>query len=371
MTRDFTDVEQNVAVIFECIIIALMSIVGSVGNAMTIIAVLTNRRLHEPTHYMIVSLAIADLIPCLIIDSIYVVSAWHREWFLPNAYIICQIVGVLCVFCLEASITNLTLIAVNRYFCIVKFRKYKKIFTPQRTIHFCVMAWVPPIIGILIPIILDVSVFGFNTYMLSCSIEATDVGWRYQIILLLTYVPIAIIVIIFCYTNVFITVRASRLRIERPNIPQCVSLRTSVADRQQYANVSVTELNRPTNHLTPELITMTSGLSQTDDEEHNVQRKLPRENNNSKSTSRQTKLNLRNEVVLSVNLFIIFIIFVVCWLPITLNMIFNADYYGPVEVWQVVSILALANSTFDPIVYVWRSKHFRQSYKRMLRCWHT
>ncbi|XP_033119707.1 G-protein coupled receptor moody-like [Anneissia japonica] len=377
MTGNFTDADQNVAVIFECIIIALLSIVGSVGNTMTILAVLNNRRLHEPAHYMVVSLAIADLIPCLITDSIYVVSAWHREWFLPDAYIVCQIIGALSVFCLEASVTNLTLIAVNRYFCIVKFRKYKKIFTPRRTLLFCVMAWVPPMIGILIPIILGASVFGFNTSMLSCTNEATDVGYRYQIILLLTYIPIVLIVIIFCYTNIFLTVRASRIRIERPDstitpdIPQSVSPRASVADKVQYANVPVTELDKPTNHRTSEFITMTGGgLSETEDEQHDVQRTLPRDrpNKDPKST-RQAKINLRNEVLLSVNLFIIFIIFVVCWLPITLVMIFNADFSGPVEVWQVVSILALANSTFDPIVYVWRSEHFRQSYTRMLRCW--
>ncbi|XP_033115885.1 G-protein coupled receptor moody-like [Anneissia japonica] len=369
MTGNDTDTDRDNMglLIFECTVISCMSIVGSVGNTLTIIAVLTNRHLREPAQYLVVSLAIADLIPCLITDSVYVVSAWHQEWFLPNAYIVCQIIGLLTVLCLEASVMNLTLIAVNRYVCIVKFNKYKKIFTPRRTVFFCVMAWIPPIIGVVIPISHQFNVFGIHARMLSCSVEATDIGWWYLTLLLVIYIPIAMSVITFCYINIFRKARASRRRIEQH---ATTTRGVPTTNNSQSANPGVNSSNRepqPINSSTYQLASLNDDKPSPPPkhEQQNIQRTRPIVDSESIPHS---KLNLKKEVRLTVNLFIIFVIFVLCWLPITLAIIFDSNFKAPDAVWQVVSILALANSSCDPVVYVWRSKHFRQSYKRILKC---
>ncbi|XP_071963902.1 melatonin receptor type 1A-like [Antedon mediterranea] len=349
---------QRALIVFECMIILFMSVVGSIGNIFTIFAVLTNKRLREPAQYSVVSLAIADLIPCLITDSIYVVSAWHQKWFLPNAYIVCQIIGLLTVLCLEASVMNLIMIAINRYFCIVKYRKYKDIFTPRRTAVMCSLVWIPPFIGVIVPVAMKITPFGIHDHMLSCSVESTKVGWWYLTILLVIYIPIAMVVITFCYMNIYRSVRASRRRIEqqqhvtKPNVSQAANSNLN-GNEPVIQPINTHEL-APICHQNDAHSSVVGGHS------------TETANGNSNPI---TKVNLKKEIRLTVNLFIIFVIFVICWLPLTVVSLI--DPIHPIEsdvVWQIVSILALANSSCNPVVYVWRSKHFRQSYKRLLRC---
>ncbi|XP_033115884.1 G-protein coupled receptor moody-like isoform X2 [Anneissia japonica] len=387
-TTDNADTEmKNVGlVIFECAILSCMLILGSIGNTLTIIAVLTNRGLREPGHYLVVNLAIADLIPCLITDSVYIVSAWYREWFLPNAYIACQIIGVLTVLCLNASIMNLTMIAVNRYVCIVKYSRYRTIFTPGRTILICILIWVPPLISVMVPFFNREDVFGFHDVALSCSIEATSEGSRFLTLSLLTFVPLSFTIITFCYVSIFRAVRASRRRIEQWK-EQSSQTGTSKRPNGEYTDTREIKVALPrSSKYGLELEKSTGSSSAVVDVNDTVARsnlelqkdhqpppvdKNDQQSSNEKTTANyniHAKLNIKKEVRLTMNLFIVFVVFIFCWMPITIAAIVDSDFSAPDALWQSLSIFALANSCCNPIVYGWRSKQFRQSYKEILKC---
>lgn len=96
---------------------------------------------------------------------------------------------------------------------------------------------------------------------------------------------------------------------------------------------------------------------------------------NSKSTGQQTKGKNKNALLLRQNaqqrrsvlmLLTIFIIIVVCWLPISVSFICDKQNRLPATVYVCFAILAWLNSCINIFVYAAMNTQFREGYKSLL-----
>lgn len=100
----------------------LFSLIGTFGNLLVFLVVLRNRQLHTVTNVFIISLAVADLLVCLVAQPMYAIYLYG----LPHnaAYSITRktfsFVSVL------ASISNLAAVTVDRYMAIVSPMAYQQ-----------------------------------------------------------------------------------------------------------------------------------------------------------------------------------------------------------------------------------------------------
>ena len=113
------------------------------GNIAIICAIHRTKRLHNPTNYLIVNLAISDvlgsvfIIPIAVASQLRFVSEWTGGWF---GSVSCPLLVFLQGLFTNCSWFSMTVIAVDR-FCAVMF-PLRRIVTPRVTKAFLAGTWV-------------------------------------------------------------------------------------------------------------------------------------------------------------------------------------------------------------------------------------
>ncbi|XP_063078642.1 trace amine-associated receptor 1-like [Engraulis encrasicolus] len=110
-----------------------------VGNLLVIVTVVHFKQLHTPTNYLILSLAVSDLllggfvIPPSMVRSVE--SCWYfGEWF-------CKVHTGTYVMCCTASILNLSLISIDRYYAIGYPLQYSVRVTGRAAMVMICVSW--------------------------------------------------------------------------------------------------------------------------------------------------------------------------------------------------------------------------------------
>lgn len=86
-----------------------------------------------------------------------------------------------------------------------------------------------------------------------------------------------------------------------------------------------------------------------------------------KPMAQPNKEKLRNDAIrLAKTLFIIFIVFAICWLPYSVLVLIDYDDEFPHEVHLYALLLAHLHATADSIVYGVTNKHFQDGYRKLL-----
>lgn len=108
------------AAVFEIII----SLVGTVGNVFTIIAVLRNHNLQYATNYLIVSLSVADTLVCTILVPMRASQhiAYQYDDTIPKSFV--EVAGFVGRVNIIASISTLVCLSIDRYLALSRPLKY-------------------------------------------------------------------------------------------------------------------------------------------------------------------------------------------------------------------------------------------------------
>lgn len=139
------------------IVLAIIIIVTICGNVVVCLAVGLNRRLRTLTNCFIVSLAVTDLMLGLLVQpfaAMYEVS--NHIWNLSHTF--CDIYNSLDVMLCTASILNLFMISLDRYYAVTAPLRYTTLVTPRRVALVMVVIWTVSIMVSFLPIHL-----GWNT----------------------------------------------------------------------------------------------------------------------------------------------------------------------------------------------------------------
>lgn len=149
------------------IFLGLMSVITVFGNLLVVVSIVYFRQLHTPTNYLILSLAVADLLVGVLVFpssmTVTVTSCWYQE------DLFCKLRGSFDVTLSTASILNLCCISLDRYYAVCKPLTYRSQMS-HRVIGMMILAsWgVSALIGI------GIIVAGFNQGKCegSCLIDA-------------------------------------------------------------------------------------------------------------------------------------------------------------------------------------------------------
>ena len=121
-------------------LLCLLCLATVLGNGLVVSAVLTRRYLQNPTSYLIVSMACADLIVGLLVMPISILLELnHQEWALGLAF--CDIWHSLDILACTASIWNLSVISLDRYFAIHSPLNYWDVITNLRVYALIAAVW--------------------------------------------------------------------------------------------------------------------------------------------------------------------------------------------------------------------------------------
>ncbi|XP_068565322.1 trace amine-associated receptor 1-like [Cebidichthys violaceus] len=277
------------------VFLGALSVVTICGNLLVIISVSYFKQLHIPTNYLILSLAVADLLVGVLVFpfsmAFTVTSCWYHEG------LFCKVRGSFDVTLSTASILHLCCISIDRYYAVCQPLAYKSKVNDRVIGIMILMSWaVAAVIGI------GIIIAGFNQGKCeeSCLIDAlisTTLACIFSF-----YIPV--IIMLSIYLKIFL-----------------------IAKRQAIS------------------IQNTTGLS-------------------TKSGATVSKMERKATKTLA----IVLGVFLLCWTPYFLCIIFQPLTYNvtPIAVIETLNWLALSNSMLNPFIYAFFYSWFRTAFRMII-----
>lgn len=122
------------------------------GNGLVVVAIAVDRGLHGLQHWFVASLAVSDLLVGLFIMPLTLTNELIGYW--PFGDVVCELWLSTDVLLCTASILNLCLISLDRYWSIVQPITYVRSRTPRRAAAMISVVWalsmvicLPPLVG--------------------------------------------------------------------------------------------------------------------------------------------------------------------------------------------------------------------------------
>ncbi|XP_050976785.1 trace amine-associated receptor 13c-like [Labeo rohita] len=127
--------EYNMIYLF----ISLLSAWTVFLNLLVIISISHFKKLHTPTNLLILSLAVADLLTGLILIPIEGIKQTETCWYFGDTY--CGLFVIAVRLLLSTSVSNLVLIAVDRYVAVCHPLVYPQKITTTKTLISICLCW--------------------------------------------------------------------------------------------------------------------------------------------------------------------------------------------------------------------------------------
>ena len=306
--------EINVVAFIHRAIVAAISLVfalvGLFGNALVIISVIVCRKLRTITNVLVVNLAFADFIACtyLPFQSAGLLSQTGRY---PLHEAVCAAVAAVGYISVCCSVYTLVAIAFTRWYVITRsIRGHQGLHTPKKIAIMVVIIWIISISFMVVPPVLGIGTLGYSEYYSLCCLTDTNELDNYFILLQGTLNAIALLLTLIFY-----------IRILRHVFRHNKQFREA---HQNNASSTVSAGSRPP---------MITAID-------------------------------RKEIEITKNLFMVVCVFMLCFLATIVNFIIPGTsvftLYG--------SMISLANSVVNPIIYGLKHPNFQEVFMKMICC---
>ncbi|XP_017877534.1 5-hydroxytryptamine receptor 2B-like [Ceratina calcarata] len=374
----FTDA----SIILRALVLGLLILITVVGNLFVIAAILHERNLQSVANYLIVSLAVADLMVACLVMPLGAVYEINSGWSLGPE--LCDMWTSSDVLCCTASILHLVAIAVDRYWAVTDLN-YIQARNPRRIGILIVTVWVVSLGISLAPQLGWKDPDYLGRIANGTCLVSQDPAYQIFATCATFYVPL--LVILFLYWRIF---QAARKRIrkrpgtivqpprERRGILRLVTRRP----REESTAFTITRSTPDHSSISPEksssynganatqstTVTPTAVSTTTTTTTTTITNPSSSHSTSSSKRTRET-IESKREKKAAKTLAIITGAFVACWLPFFLVALLRAtcEVCEPPELIANIFLwLGYFNSTLNPVIYTVFSPEFRQAFKRML-----
>ncbi|XP_043940849.1 trace amine-associated receptor 6-like [Protopterus annectens] len=279
------------------------------GNLLVVISVSHFKQLHSPTHFLVLSLAVADFLMGILVLPFSVIRFIETCWYFGQD--LCSLHTGIDALCSMASIFHLCFISIDRYIAVSDPLTYPMKFTITVTGFLICLGWCLPLTYSVALIYSNTNDQGLEDLLAdhqcqgSCLVNVNK-SW---VLLNLVIVSIPLIIMLCMYSNIFIIVKKQARMIE------------NIAGKT-----------------------------------------LTGEEYSSRVARRERKAAKTLGIAVGA--------FTVCWLPfftdIVIDTLFNVT--TPLTMYHIFFWLAYFNSAFNPLIYAFFYPWFRETVHLILTC---
>ncbi|XP_036414215.1 D(3) dopamine receptor [Colossoma macropomum] len=414
------------AMLYSLLILAIVF-----GNVLVCLAVLRERSLQTTTNYLVVSLAVADLlVASLVMPWAVYLEVVGGAWLFSRLY--CNIFVTLDVMMCTASILNLCAISIDRYTAVVMPVLYNTTHSSRKRVSVMIATvWVLAF-AVSCPLL-----FGFNTTddPLVCSISNPDFVVYSSVVSF--YLPFVVTLLVYVRIYIFLRRRRKKItfrqasgevqpgsaqlsaetclqeearkerrdlspirinvvnesteKVVRPRLlpgclrrkrPRTVPAENSLlppVDMQNYCSISQASFARTEQEPNREeqegreedQVTMKSCEVKevSNGCTHTTLRPAPRVTMRT-NQARYRSMHSREKKATQM-LAIVLGVFLICWLPFFVTHILNTHCrkcHVPPELYSAFTWLGYVNSALNPVIYTTFNIEFRRAFIKILTC---
>jgi len=193
----------------SCLVIVI-SILGVVGNSLTIAALVRSPKLRNLTVAFIISLCASDMVCCVAVMPFSAFYFITGKDFAADSPVLCVLQPTLRYCNVGVSLLTIAMITINRCVMITFHEHYARIYTKKSVALMVAFTWIFAL-TLLIPTLSGkFGRFGYDAMNGSCSIMGSSTA-KMSYFLIGFLIPC--IVIVVCYARIFCVVRKSDLRV--------------------------------------------------------------------------------------------------------------------------------------------------------------
>ncbi|KAK6468393.1 5-hydroxytryptamine receptor 7-like [Huso huso] len=320
------------------VLLTVITVVTVMGNTLVVIAVCVVKKLRQPSNYLLVSLAVADLsVAVAVMPFMIVTDLTGGHWLFGEVF--CNIFIAMDVMCCTASIMTLCVISVDRYLGITRPLTYPARQNGQLMAKMIAGVWLvsasisfPPFFG-----------WAQNINKGGVCLISQDFGYTIYSTAVAFYIPMAVMLIM--YYKIFRAARKSVAKHRFAGFPRRNDLET------------VTQEGLKMQGLKPPGVAEECGV---------LSRFLGRERKNISIFKREQKAATTLGVIVGV--------FSICWLPFFILTTARPFICGvlcsciPIWLERMLLWFGYTNSLMNPFIYAFFNRGLRSTYKDLLRC---
>ncbi|XP_072851392.2 5-hydroxytryptamine receptor 7 isoform X2 [Pogona vitticeps] len=316
-------------------ILSLITLLTIAGNCLVVISVCFVKKLRQPSNYLIVSLALADLsVAVAVMPFVSVTDLIGGEWIFGGVF--CNVFIAMDVMCCTASIMTLCVISIDRYLGITRPLTY-----PVRQNGKC-MAKMILCVWLLSASITLPPLFGWaqNISDDKVCLISQDFGYTIYSTAVAFYIPMS--VMLFMYYQIYKAAKKSAAKHKFTGFP-----RPEENEGVMSAN-GIVKLHKESEDCT------------------NFSRLLKHERKNISIFKREQKAATTLGIIVGA--------FTVCWLPFFILSTARPFICGtscsciPLWVERTFLWLGYANSLINPFIYAFFNRDLRTTYRNLLQC---
>ncbi|XP_039619936.1 D(2) dopamine receptor B-like [Polypterus senegalus] len=425
-----TDINQKHQYNFYAMLLTLLIFVIVFGNVLVCMAVSREKALQTTTNYLIVSLAVADLLVATLVMPWVVYLEVVGEWRFSKIH--CDIFVTLDVMMCTASILNLCAISIDRYTAVAMPMLYNTRYSSKRRVTVMIsVVWVLSF-AISCPLL-----FGLNNTATrddALCVIANPAFVVYSSIVSF-YVPFIITLLV--YVQIYVVLRKRRKRVntkrgshgmdsemhaplkDKCTHPEDVKLCTVIvksngsfpvskkkveaAHHPEDLEMDMISSSSPPEKIKHKQVTVNHQLAMPATSNQCVGSTLPspsdspvkaEKNGHTKEipkiakafeiqsmpngktrtsikTLSKRKLSQQKEKKATQMLAIVLGVFIICWLPFFITHILNTHCTKckvPPEMYNAFTWLGYVNSAVNPIIYTTFNIEFRKAFMKILHC---
>ncbi|TGZ72461.1 hypothetical protein CRM22_002069 [Opisthorchis felineus] len=179
---------------------SIITIVTVFGNLLVISSVIMNRNLHGTTHYLIASLAFADMFVGLLVFPPAITMNHLGHWPFSWKPLCTMWISVDILMC-HASILNLCCISIDRYISITHPIGYLAVRSNRLAAVMISIAWGLPVITVVVPL------FGSASHLVTDTICMISSSRSFRIYATIMCFAAPLTLICFVYLHIIMAVR--------------------------------------------------------------------------------------------------------------------------------------------------------------------
>jgi len=323
------------ATIFAAVAASIFTFVGITGNLLTVVALLKCQKLRShATTMFVISLAVSDLLFCTINLPLTASRYVHEKWILgPD---MCRLFPFFFYGNVAASLMNMVAITINRYILIACHANYSRIYSHLNIFLMIAFVWIFSF-GMMVPPLLEIwGTLGLDEQTFSCTILKRNDQSPKKFLMIFGFL-MPCVVIIACYSAIFLKVRQSRKNVQS----HMKNNRTTTAPTTSPAVNSGNPANK--NGEASGKNTISAAL------------------NAAQSAQR------REDIRLTKMMLTIFLCFLVCFLPLMVVNVADDGVQFPF-LHILASVLAWASAVVNPFIYAFKNRQYQQAFIKILCC---